>query len=361
MRIDKLAIVGVGLIGGSCALALKRAGAVKSVVGIGRSAGNLADALRLGVVDRALRIDEAWTGELRDADVVLIATPVAQYPALFAAMAPAIGANTVVTDAGSTKQDVIAAARVALGAALPRLVPGHPIAGTEHTGATAAFPSLFDGRNVILTPLPETAADATERVAAMWQACGARVTALEPERHDAIFAAVSHLPHVLAFALVAELATRPDAATYFEHAASGFRDFTRIAAGSPEMWRDIALANRDALLAEIDRYGDALDKARTLIAESDGEALAALFTQASQARKAWEAQRRQPVVDEKGRSGDARSRLRVHVDADAACRGPHRAARFQEHLQSHAAVGIAGAWQHDAPRCARRRRHGSDD
>ncbi len=134
----------------------------------------------------------------------------------------------------------------------------------------------------------------------MWQACGARVTTLAPDRHDAIFAAVSHLPHVLAFALVAELAARPDAAAYFDHAASGFRDFTRIAAGSPEMWRDIALANRDALLAEIDCYGDALRAARALIAEGDGEALAALFGEASRARRAWEAARTQPVVEDKG-------------------------------------------------------------
>ena len=300
MRIDKLAVVGVGLIGGSCALALKRAGAVQTVVGIGRSAGNLADAQRLGLIDRALRIDEAWTRELRDADMVLLATPVAQYPALFAAIAPAIGANTVVTDAGSTKQDVIAAAQATFGAALPRLVPAHPIAGTEHTGAVAAFASLFDGRNVILTPLRETATDAIERVTSMWQACGARVSTLEPARHDAIFAAVSHLPHVLAFALVAELAARPDAAAYFEHAASGFRDFTRIAGGSPEMWRDIALANREALLAEIDCYGDALRAARAMIDEGDADALATLFTEASRARKAWAAQRVQPVVDEKG-------------------------------------------------------------
>jgi prephenate dehydrogenase len=195
---------------------------------------------------------------------------------------------------------VIAAARSAFADALPRFVPGHPVAGTEHTGAAAAFASLFDGRNVILTPLPETARGATERVASLWQTCGARVTTLDAQRHDAVFAAVSHLPHVLAFALVAELAARPDAAAYFDHAASGFRDFTRIAAGSPEMWRDIALANRDALLAEIDRYGDALGRARALVATGDGPGLAALFHRASVARRAWESRRVQPVVEDKG-------------------------------------------------------------
>jgi prephenate dehydrogenase len=300
LRIEKLVVVGVGLIGGSCALALRRANAVGTIVGVGRTAANLDDATRLGVIDRARRLDEDWTGELGDADVVLVAAPVAQCPVLFAAIAPAIGPQTVVTDAGSTKQDVIAAARAAFGAALPRFVPGHPIAGTEHTGAAAAFATLFGGRNVILTPLPETAPAAVDRVAALWHASGARVTMLGPERHDAIFAAVSHLPHVLAFALVAELAARPDADAYFDHAASGFRDFTRIAGGSPEMWRDIALANRVALLAEIDRYQDALDAARTLIATGDAPALAALFERASAARRAWEARRAQPVVEDKG-------------------------------------------------------------
>jgi prephenate dehydrogenase len=300
LRIDKLAVVGVGLIGGSCALALRRAGVVGRIVGIGRTAANLDEAMRLGIIDAAQRLDQDWTRELHDADVVLVAAPVAQYPALFAAMAPAIGAHTLVTDAGSTKQDVITSARAAFGSALPRFVPGHPIAGTERTGAGAAFATLFEGRNVILAPLPVTAAHALERIAGMWQACGARVTTLDAARHDAIFAAVSHLPHVLAFALVAELAARPDAAVYFDHAASGFRDFTRIAAGSPEMWRDIALANRDALLAEIDRYGSALQDARAIIAAGDGAALSALFESASTARRAWEAKRSQPVVEDKG-------------------------------------------------------------
>src|SRR4029079_1496391 len=215
-------------------------------------------AVERGVVDRALTLDSPWGVEVRDSDVVLVAAPVAQFPALFATIAANLGPRTCVTDAGSTKQDVVAAAREAFGASLPAFVPGHPIAGTEHSGAAAAFPSLFDNRGVVLTPVAQTAPDAVARVKGMWESCGARVSTLAPERHDAIFSAVSHLPHVLAFTLVAELAARPDAATYFDHAASGFRDFTRIAAGSPEMWRDIALANRNALLAEIDRYGSAL-------------------------------------------------------------------------------------------------------
>jgi prephenate dehydrogenase len=268
-------------------------------VGIGRARANLDTAVARGIVDRALTLGEDWAREAADADVVLVAAPVAQFPALFAALAPHLGASTVVTDAGSTKQDVIAAAREAFGGRLAAFVPGHPIAGTEHTGAAAAFATLFENRSVILTPLRETSPAAVERVAALWHACGARVGTLPPERHDAIFAAVSHLPHVLAFTLVAELAARPDAAAYFDHAASGFRDFTRIAGSSPEMWRDIALANRDALLAEIDRYGDALQAARALIAAGEAKALAALFAEASTARRAWEARRTQPVVTDK--------------------------------------------------------------
>ncbi len=302
VRIGKLVVVGVGLIGGSCALALKRAGAVGEVVGVGRTQGNLDAALTRSVIDRAVTLDGAWAREAADADAVLVAAPVAQFPALFAALAPHLGAGTIVTDAGSTKQDVIAAARANLSAAFARFVPGHPIAGTEHTGAGAAFASLFDRRRVILTPLPETDRRAVDLAAALWEACGACVSTLAPARHDEIFAAVSHLPHLLAFVLVAELAARPDAAAYFDHAASGFRDFTRIAAGSPEMWRDVALANRGALLAELDRYGQHLAQARALLSAGDGEALAALFTRAKGARRAWELQRTEPGAGDEGQT-----------------------------------------------------------
>jgi prephenate dehydrogenase len=290
-KLQKLLVVGVGLIGGSCALALKRANAVREVVGVGRARANLDTAIEREVIDRARTLDEPWAIEARDADVVLVAAPVAQFPSLFRDIAADMGPGTCVTDAGSTKQDVVAAAREAFGSRIPAFVPGHPIAGTEHSGAAAAFPSLFDNRSVILAPLSETDRDAVARVTAMWQACGARVGTLAPDRHDAIFTAVSHLPHVLAFTLVAELAARPDAAAYFDNAAGGFRDFTRIAASSPEMWRDIALANRDALLGEIDIYADALAAARALISAGDGEAIAELFQQASHARRAWEARR----------------------------------------------------------------------
>jgi prephenate dehydrogenase len=288
LRIDKLVVVGVGLIGGSCALALKRAGAVGTVVGIGRSARNLAEALRLHIIDRAMRLDEDWAPELRDADIILIAAPVAQYPALFAAIAPALGPATVVTDAGSTKQDVIRAADVAFGPARGRFVPAHPVAGAADSGAGAATATLYDGRTVIATPTGATEVAALARVTELWQACGARVVTIAPAEHDRIFAAVSHLPHLLSFAYVAELAERPDATRTLTHAGTGFRDFTRIAGASPEMWRDIALANRDALQIELSRYREALARLAAALEAGDAAALERTFARARVARRDWE-------------------------------------------------------------------------
>ena len=285
----RLVVVGVGLIGGSFALALKAAGAVREVVGVGRTRANLDEARARGIVERTYTLDESWTAELGDADLVLVATPVAQIAPILAAIAEHAGPRTVVTDAGSTKQDVVAAARAAFGARIACFVPAHPIAGTEHSGAAAAFPTLFRDRTTVVAPLPETAKDAVATVRLMWERCGARVIELDPARHDRIFAAVSHLPHVLAFALVADLAARPDAADLFAHAASGFRDFTRIAGSSPEMWRDIALANRGAILEALGDYRSMLDRIAAAIASGDGTALQQLFSQASDARRRWQA------------------------------------------------------------------------
>jgi len=290
--LGKVVVVGVGLIGGSFARALKAAGAVATVVGVGRGASNLSLARQLGIADRTWTRDQRWTDELVDADLVLLATPVGQIPALFAAIAPALGPATVVTDAGSTKQDVIAAARRYLGAALFRFVPGHPIAGTERSGAAAASAALFRGRSVILTPLAETSADAQQRVADAWTACGGVVGRLEPTRHDEIFAAVSHLPHALAFALVAQLAARADAADYFRYAATGFRDFTRLASSDPEMWRDVCLGNATALRCELSAYRAELDRLDALLVSADGDGLVALFERARAARNAWLASHR---------------------------------------------------------------------
>ena len=290
--LGKIVVVGVGLIGGSFALALKAAGAVTTVVGVGRGAANLETARRLGIADRTWTRDQRWTDELIDADLVLLATPVGQIPALLATIAPALGSTTIVTDAGSIKQEVISAAQRSLGAALSRFVPGHPIAGTEHSGAAAASASLFRGKSIILTPIHDTALDAQECVATAWTSCGGVVSALDATRHDEIFAAVSHLPHALAFALVAQLAQRGDAADYFRHAASGFRDFTRLASSDPDMWRDVCIGNASALRREIAAYRCQLDRIDELLAGSKGADLAALFEQARAARDAWLAEHR---------------------------------------------------------------------
>lgn len=290
-RIDKLVIVGVGLIGGSFALAQKAAAAVGTIVGVGRGRVNLEEAANLGIIDRFVSLADDWTSELTTTDIVLVAAPVAQYPVIFRRMAPHLGPHTIVTDVGSTKQDVIAAARATLGDALPRFVPAHPIAGTEQSGAAAAFSTLYADRNVVLTPLPETDPLAIATVATAWQTCGAHVRTLDAAVHDHVFAAVSHLPHLLAFALVDELAARRDADELFRFAASGFRDFTRIAASSPEMWRDIALANRAALLTEVAAFRAQLDRLTTMLTSGDGAGLEAMFTAARTARRAWDSRR----------------------------------------------------------------------
>jgi prephenate dehydrogenase len=225
--------------------------------------------------------------EVADADLVLIAIPVAQYRSVLPALAGVLGDRTVITDAGSTKLDVVLAARETLRAKLAQFVPGHPIAGNERSGAEAGDAALYVGRQVILTPLPETSAEAVALVTDFWTACGARVTLLDAGRHDRILAAVSHLPHLLASTFVAELASRTDSAEYLGSAGSGFRDFTRIAGSSPEMWRDIALANRDALLTEIAAYRTALDALASSIEHGDGAALDTLLTRASEARRSW--------------------------------------------------------------------------
>ncbi|MGE5739560.1 MAG: prephenate dehydrogenase [Betaproteobacteria bacterium] len=287
MHVDKLAVIGVGLIGASCALAFRAAGAVSQVIGVGRSRTNLDRACARGAIDRGVMLDDDWTHAIADANLVLIAIPVAQYRHVLAALADTLDESAVITDAGSTKQDVVLAARETLKKRLPQFVPGHPIAGNERSGAEAGDASLYVGRQVILTPLPETSPTAIALVADFWTACGARVARLDPARHDHILAAVSHLPHLLASALVAELASRQDSAEYLGNAGSGFRDFTRIAASSPEMWRDIALANRDALLMELSAYRTAIDALALSIEHGDAAALETMLTRAAEARRHW--------------------------------------------------------------------------
>ncbi|MBO9538104.1 prephenate dehydrogenase/arogenate dehydrogenase family protein [Herbaspirillum sp.] len=282
----KVVIFGVGLIGGSFALALRRAGKAEQIVGVGRSAASLARAKELGIID-TVATDPAVA--VNGADLILLAAPVAQTEAILAAIAPHLAPDAIVTDAGSTKSDVVAAARKALGGKIAQFVPGHPIAGREKHGPEAALADLYIGKKVVITALPENRAADVERVAAAWQACGALIHRLSPQEHDAVFASVSHLPHVLAFALVDDIAGKPHAATLFQYAASGFRDFTRIAGSSPEMWRDITLANRDALLTEVDAYLAQLTSMRQMIADSDGAALEKIYASAQHARLQWAA------------------------------------------------------------------------
>lgn len=285
-RINTLAIIGVGLIGGSLSLALKKHSAVGRVIGVGRSQANLEEALRLGVIDAVATLEAA-----AKADIIFVATPVAQMPRVFAELTPHLAAHSIITDGGSTKQDVSAAARAALGEKFSQFVPAHPIAGTEKTGAAAAFATLFEKRKTVICSEAETSTDAVEHVAHMWQTAGAEIHLMSAAEHDDVFAAVSHLPHLLAFALVDMLAGMPRSAEYFNYAASGFRDFTRIAAGSPEMWRDISVANRAALRKQLIAYRTRLDEFDMWLAtagSADITAIESSYSRASAARNAWQ-------------------------------------------------------------------------
>jgi prephenate dehydrogenase len=284
----KVVVCGVGLIGGSFALAIKSALAGRHdcprIVGMGRSRATLQEALRLGVIDA---IGADWPSALEGADLVLLAMPVGQMAPVMQALVPHLPPHTLVTDAGSTKSDVIAAARAAFGQRIAQFIPGHPIAGAEKSGVAAAQADLFLNKRVVLTPLPENRAADLTAVRRVWELCGAHVSTLAPEDHDRVFAAVSHLPHLLAFALVHDLAQRENADQLFSFAAGGFRDFTRIASSHPEMWRDICIANRAALLKEVDAFLVELVKTRVLLASADSAGLESLFATARARRDAW--------------------------------------------------------------------------
>jgi prephenate dehydrogenase len=282
-RLDTVVIFGVGLIGGSFALGLKAAGAAKRVIGLGRNPANLQRALELGVIDEACDDPAAVAG----ADLVFIATPVGQMGAIMGAIAPHLGARTVVTDGGSTKQDVVALAYRLLKSRAAQFVPGHPIAGAEHSGVTAARADLYRKRKVVLTPLPENSERSIRRVRAAWRICGARLFRMQPAEHDRVFAAVSHLPHLLSYALVDQVARHPNGKQLFEYAAGGFRDFTRVASSHPEMWRDICVANRKALLQELAGYQRELAEVKQLLQKGDAAGLEKIFTRARAARNKW--------------------------------------------------------------------------
>jgi len=283
-KFKKVVIFGVGLIGGSFALALRKAGVVGEIVGFGRSEGNLKQAHGLGIIDR---IGEDIATEVCNADLVLLATPVGQMAKLMESIAAHIGAHTLITDGGSTKTDVVRDAYSKLGDKVAQFVPAHPIAGAELSGAIAAGADLYAGKKVILTPLPENSKHAVERIQAAWLSCGAVVHKLSHTEHDAVFAAVSHLPHLLSFALVHDLSKRENRDLLLSYAASGFRDFTRIAGSSPEMWRDICLANRDALLKELKVYIAELNTMSAALEKADAAQLEEIFHTARNLRSGW--------------------------------------------------------------------------
>jgi len=281
MLIQRLAVIGVGLIGGSLARALRAAGMVREVVGCGRSAANLQRAQALGVVDRWSQDPaEAVTG----ADLVFVAVPLGTMGQVFTAIRDALAPSAVLTDGGSVKGSVVADARAAFGRLPPGLVPGHPIAGTERSGVEASFAELYRGRRVILTPLAETDPAAVEQVCAMWRACGAEVTLMDVAHHDEVLAATSHLPHMLAFGLVDALARMRENDEIFRYAAGGFRDFTRIASSDPVMWRDICIANREPLGAVLARFGEEIKDLAEAIRRGDSACLLEIFTRAKAAR-----------------------------------------------------------------------------
>jgi len=284
MFLERVAVIGVGLIGGSFALALKEKKLCGHVVGAGRSAANLKLALERGAID-SIAADPA--AAVRDADLVLVAAPVAQFESIFRQIEEVLKPAALLIDAGSTKRDVVATARAALGAKIARFVPAHPIAGAEQSGAGAAHAGLFRGRRVVMTPLEENRPQDLESVGGLWAAIGARVSRMTPGEHDQVFAAVSHLPHLLAYALVSEISQRPDSAQLFGYAAGGFRDFTRIASSHPEMWRDICIANADQLLKEISSFSGELEKVRKFLERRDAASLEKLFADARAARGRW--------------------------------------------------------------------------
>lgn len=284
MFFNRVAVIGVGLIGGSFALALKAAKCCGHVAGAGRGAANMKLALERGAID-SIAVDAA--AAVSDADLVLLSTPVAQFEKILLSISPKLKPACIITDAGSTKRNVVAAARAGLGRKIAQFVPAHPIAGAEHSGAAAANAELFRGRRLVLTPLEENRKQDIETIDKLWTAVGARVSRMTPEEHDDVFAAVSHLPHLLAFALVSELSARADAAKLFGYAAGGFRDFTRIAASDPEMWRDICVANRDRLLHELHLFEKKLKTIGTMLEAGDAASLEKLFDEARAARGRW--------------------------------------------------------------------------
>lgn len=280
-RIEKLAVLGVGLIGGSVAAALKERARVVTVVGCGRSQDNLDVALSAGIIDSATQDPEE---AIDQADVVLIAAPVGATADLLERLSGAITEKMVVTDVGSTKAGIVSSAKHVLGDCFARFVPGHPVAGSERSGAVAAQADLFVGHWTVLTPTAETDPSAIDTVRQLWEEIGSHVRLMEPETHDRVLGMTSHLPHATAYALVAQLAQQDDKELCFEMAAGGFLDLTRIASSDPVMWRDIFLDNRATLVRLIDQHLETLASLRECVSNGDGTALESWFEDARDLR-----------------------------------------------------------------------------
>lgn len=279
--INRLAVIGVGLIGGSLALSLKSKGAVNEVVGYSRSDEARQEALSLGIIDKAA---DSIAEAVVDADVVFVAVPMGAMASVFAEMSEHIRPEAIITDGGSAKAQVVSSAREALGDKFKQFVPGHPIAGTEKSGPAAAFATLYENHRIVLTPVSETDSAATAKIKMMWQLTGAEVFEMNVEHHDTVLAATSHLPHVLAFNLVGMLAQRDDCDEVLRYAAGGFRDFSRIASSDAVMWRDICLGNKQAILDLLDEFHQGINKIEQAIKEDDGEYLVEVFERAKKAR-----------------------------------------------------------------------------
>lgn len=293
---SRLLVVGVGLIGGSLALAARRAGVCQQISGFGRQVAHLERAVQLGVIDR---YHTSLADALQDADIVVLSVPLQAMTQLLIEMLPDLAEHTVVTDVGSAKRSVVEVVQQHWGARSKQFVPGHPIAGTEHSGVDAAFAELFEAKRVILTPVPETDVKMLEQVRALWAACGAQVSTMDAEHHDEVLARTSHLPHLLAFNLVDTLDQVQRSDEIFRYSAGGFRDFTRIASSDPVMWRDILLANDQAILSALAQYKHGLEEIETLLKRRDGKSLEALFLRAKTARDRYYArQEKQPTDSE---------------------------------------------------------------
>jgi len=282
---NQLGVIGCGLMGGSFALALKRAGFVKRVVGYSKSPSTTERAVKLGVIDVAA---ESALQAMAGSDIVLLAVPVAATEATFKAVRHLVEPGVLLMDVGSTKRDVVDAARRVLKERVASFVPAHPIAGKEASGVANADALLYSGRQVILTPIAQTSADLVQKATDLWSGIGAQVLRMTPENHDAAFAAVSHLPHLLAFAYFSAVANQPAGREFMSLAGPGFRDFTRIAASDPAVWRDILMSNREEILRQSLRFRHTLDAIEHVMRGGNQEALEDLVRKASNARSSWQ-------------------------------------------------------------------------